>query len=108
VVGDYAAFGTSIAAASAEMFVTLKRVLDPKLVNFLRSSVMGMSIERHPNASDFAPDDVAGIDFLFRYDQCELIGDAGLRSYVQSGPALRQIANNATGRRLAEPDQSSI
>jgi hypothetical protein len=61
--------------------------------------------ERHPDATALPPNDVARIDFLFGDDnQCELIGNAGLRSHLERKTAFRNVADRTRNRHVTEPD----
>jgi hypothetical protein len=73
-----------------------------------RKGKVNRSAERYSDAPAFAPNHVARIDFLARYDQRKLIRYAGLRPYVECGTAIRQIVNDTADRRLAEPNQGRV
>jgi hypothetical protein len=73
----------------------------------LRYSV-ACSNKRNTDTATLAPDHSARVNFAARYDQCELIGNARLFPDLQKSPSVRQVAERATGRYVAEPDQRSI
>jgi hypothetical protein len=73
-------------------------------VDFLRSFVLPIRLERHADATVIAPQDTTGVDFLLRYRSKWLVGDIALWSEVERGSRVgTQLAGN-----LAEPGQSHV
>jgi hypothetical protein len=66
------------------------------------------SVESDADPPVLTPNHGTRVSLVSWYNKCELIRNARLRPDRKESAAIRQIADDATNGRLAEPDQGRI